>query len=222
MSQFDLIPETVFSLKNASMEKFINFKTTFGVNGEIPNYSAEIIRSDDKNFIRKVSTDMGFTGYLKAAIKTLVGATSIDAVENINYDLEKGEYRCVIEDPNEGKYRRFFSFREEYIVKQEGNDLVGRVNVNIKNGLPYPLDSYVQRSFFTQRHRKLKDELMASKINPNDPNEVEDNCSGSEKTKSLEQIAQEESDKLAKQIKQIEDDYYNQGCIYSDDDIPVC
>lgn len=213
-----------FSIDNASLENFINFKLTFGIKEPIINYKAEIERIDDNNFLRKVETDMGFTGFLRYMVYNLVGTNSINAVENITYDLDKKEYKCVIGDPNEGKYKDLFSFREEYKVVERGNMLFGTLDVVIENNLPFPLNSYVEKSFFAQRHAKLRDELKGSVIDNGEIAEVIDDDLTSEKHKSLEQIAEEYSDQLSKEMANTQKyvDYYNDGYYPEEDEIPLC
>lgn len=216
-------PVKVFEVTNASLEKFIEFKKTYGITEKIPNYTAEIVEIDKNNFKRIVETDIGFTGMLKTFVKNLIGVTSILAVENIYYDLEKGIYQCVIGDPNDGKYKEYFSFLENYKVVQKGNNLIGTVNVDIDNNLLFPIGEMVERSFFSQRHTKLKDELMASKF-------IMDNVPITESNSIKIQENQEEFSKkcdeelLNSELIHSEEyaSYFNEETyIPDDDDIPL-
>ncbi len=208
-------PKT-FIMKNATLEKFIQFKKTFGVIEKIPNYTAEIEYIDENNFKRKVKTDMGFKGIMRNIVEKLVGATSIDAVENITYDLTKKQYECKIGDPNEGKYKNFFSFTEIYTLVEENMTLKGTVTAFIDNNLPYMLDKAIEDSFFSQRYSKLKDELMASKIDPNSLDQVIED----ELTKSIDEL----NNTWEKDLSEMPNltDLYNNTYYYEDDDIPIC
>lgn len=219
------IPSKEFIINNASLEKFIEFKQTFGIKNKIKNYNVEIVKIDDNNFLRKVETDMGFTGFLREIVFKLIGTYSINAIENIYYDFNKKEYKCIINDPNEGKYKEYFSFKEEYSLIQEGTTLKGTLNVNIENKLPYLISGYVEKSFFSQRHNKLRDELIGSKLDPNDGLDVIESTPNLDKLKTIEEIQQEYSEQLEKEIEinHIDyNDFFNKTYYVDDDDIPIC
>lgn len=218
------IPAKIFNVNDASFEKFLNFKRTYGIVEKIPNYTVQIVDIDGNNFKRIVETDIGFTGILRIMVNKLIGTTSIIAVENIYYDLDKKEYKCVIDDPNEGKYRNYFSFHEEYEVFEKDGNLTGTVNVQIQNNLPSILASWVEKSFFAQRHSKLKDELYASKLYKDNIPVFETNPS-QDNNKSQEQIQEELSQGCTLQLQNTQEYEYffgeNNEYIPNDNDIPL-
>jgi hypothetical protein len=145
----------VFTQKNATLDKLIQFKLTDGVDKGIASILPVYC---DKQNVKLYNRNIIKTVPISKIFRAILNIKKIHVTEQIRID-ETG-YHCKISAPTDRNNE--FDFHETYTCVQDGNDLIGTFTTTIINNLNPISSSYIEKTYIDERYKKLKEELLAA------------------------------------------------------------